>query len=442
MGKSYILEFIFGHKWAIYRPALNAMVEIVERVLDDPIAISQAFHGTQYNKYLSIDNTPVKNALLPSVDYPKLENTFEVRLIDNVAIIPVTGVIFPRRASVPMSFGAHTTLARLSHDINEALKSDLVKSIIMVYDSPGGEVTGVSEMASMIFKGNAQKSIISYVYGMGASAGYFLASAGSEIIASDMSEVGSLGVVAEWIDTTKREEKQGVKRHEIVSNLSPNKRPDLNTDEGAQQLQKVVDDLATVFVQAVAIHRGISFEEVLDKYGQGKMFVAKAAQEQGMIDRISTLDELIKEQTKLHKPSTYFQGGSFMNLTELKEQHPKLYQQVVDDAKLVGMEEGGRIGADEERARIKGIFGIKVKGYEELISENAFNPEMTSDKVSALILAEQEKKREQAGKDTTEDALDAAEQAKKIKQDDGSSSQAEEDAAVDQMVRGANTGRK
>lgn len=442
--KSYILEWIFGHKWAIYQPAMSAMIEIVERVLDDPEAIAKAFHGSQYERYITEDREPVKSALLPSADYPTLDNTYNVKVIDNVAILPVTGVIFPRSASVPMSFGAHTTLVRLSHDFNTALKTDDIKSMILVYDTPGGEITGVSEMAQMIFNARAQKKIISYIYGMGASAGFFLGAAGTEVVGSNTSEVGSIGVVAQWIDTTVMDEKKGIKRREVVSNVSPNKRLDPGTAQGEAQLQKVVDDLAVVFVEAVATYRGIAFQEVLDKYGQGKMFAAKAALEQGMIDRISTLEEILTEQRELNKSNSFFEGGSYMNLTELKEKHLVLYQQVTDDGKLAGMEEGEKIGAEEERKRIQGILDIKVQGYDELISENLFNPEMSADKVAALILKAQEEKRVKAGKDTTQDALDAAEQSKGIKQktDDAEVSKEEEAAVVKNMVAGGNTGRK
>lgn len=441
-NKSYILDYLFGQKWAIYQPALNAMIEIVERVLDDPVAIAKAFHGTQYNKYLSNDNEPVKGALLPSIDLPRLDNTFDVRLNGNVAIIPVTGVIFPRSASVPMSFGAHTTLARLSHDFNVALNSDVVKSIIMVYDTPGGDITGVSEMAQMIFRAREKKLVISYIYGMGASAGFFLSSAGKETVAGDTSEVGSIGVVAQWVDTSEMESKKGIQRHEIISNVSPNKRLDPSTTEGAKQLQKTVDDLAQVFVEAIAKHTGITFQEVLDKFGQGKMFVAKEAMERGMVDRISTLDEVILEQVELHKSNSFFEGSSFMNKAEFMAKHPELFKEVSDDAKLVGMEEGSKIGADAERVRIQSIHAIKAQGYESLVAENMFVSGMTADKVSALIVTAQEEKRVKVGEDTTKDALDAANQSKEVKQDGKETgSKEEEDAAVQNMVKGGNSGR-
>jgi len=64
MEHSKILEWIFSHKWAMYHPALSAMIGIVEQVLTDPVAIAQAFHGeAQASIYLSDDNVPVKNNL-------------------------------------------------------------------------------------------------------------------------------------------------------------------------------------------------------------------------------------------------------------------------------------------------------------------------------------------------------------------------------------------
>jgi hypothetical protein len=83
------------------------------------------------------------------------------------------------------------------------------------------------------------------------------------------------------------------KRYRFISSISPNKRPDLETDEGRASIQVIVDDLGAVFAKAVADGRGISIERVISTFGQGGLVVAARAKEAGMIDEIGTLEGLM-----------------------------------------------------------------------------------------------------------------------------------------------------
>lgn len=419
-----ILQFIFAHKWMMYQPALHALIDVVCKVTDNPEALARAFHGTNFEHYLTEDNIPKHHAFLSNADYPRLENTFSAYQVGDVAIIPVIGGIFPRASSVPMSYGANVKVDRFTHDFNTALNNDSIKTIINVYDSPGGEVTGVSETAQALFAARGQKKVISYVYGMAASAGYWWASSGSEVVASNTAEVGSIGVVASFLDYSEFDAKKGIKRHEVVSNLSPNKRPNLNTDEGRAQIQKTVDDLAFIFVETVAKHRGAKFEEVMENYGQGKMFVAKEALKNGMIDRISTLDALIQEvKSSTNNP---FTGGTYMNLAELQAKDPEGYKKLMDEAQE-------KVAAD---TKLKQEADAKAKAEADEKAKKAAEKE-------AAEKEEQAKKESQAGLNKEQQKLSSAlaDVGTKSSGDKGDTVTAEQKSFVDAAAKAMNAAR-
>jgi signal peptide peptidase SppA len=435
MEHTRILEWIFTHNWAMYRPALTAMIGIVEEVIKDPVAIAQAFHGQNASQYLDENGKGIQ-AINP-ISLTRLDGSYNVRVVETVAVITVSGVIFPRNTSVPSSYGAHTVLDRLGHDFDVALQSKSIKSIIMVYDTPGGEVTGISEMAEAISKGNKVKPIISYVYGMAASAGYFLAAPGKKIIASNTAQVGSIGVVSEYVDTSVADEKKGISRVQIVSNVSPNKRPDLTTPEGRAGIQKLVDDLASVFVSSIANYRNIKFEQVLTEFGQGGMLLAQQALDVGMIDRISTLDQVVAEQIENNDSINFNAGGIGMNAVELKENHPETYKKVFGDGKIEGIVDGEKSGITSENARIAAIEVIKAPGHEDIIAKNKMDITMTAEKISAIILQAQEEKRVAAAGAIVDDAVEVNNRGKGITQDSDEDVQAEEAAVVKNMVDGS-----
>ena len=102
--------------------------------------------------------------------------------------------------------------------------------------------------------------------------------------------VGSIGVVF----TLREKTGSGI---EIVSNVSPRKRPDISTEAGRSQIQKWADSLGEIFVDSVAVNRGISSKKVLDNFGQGDMLVGREALEAGMVDSITTFEALIAKLT-------------------------------------------------------------------------------------------------------------------------------------------------
>jgi len=101
--------------------------------------------------------------------------------------------------------------------------------------------------------------------------------------------------VMSYIDTSARDAKADVKRVEIVSSSSPDKRIDPNTDAGRAKVQAMVDALAEVFVSSVAKFRGVGTEKVLSDFGRGGVLVGAQAKSAGMADRIGSLDSVIAE---------------------------------------------------------------------------------------------------------------------------------------------------
>lgn len=213
-----------------------------------------------------------------------LQNARSVTLRDGVAVVPVSGPIM-RYANLFSEVSGATSLDMLARDFTAAAEDPAVKHIVLNIDSPGGQANGIAELAAMIRA--SSKPVTAYVDGTAASAAYWLASAAGRIVMSKTAMVGSIGAVLS-LDTRKREGAL-----EIVSSQSPNKRPDVTTDTGRAQIQSLIDSLAQVFVDDVAAYRGVSTDTVLEKFGQGAMFVGADAVARGMADQIGTLETLI-----------------------------------------------------------------------------------------------------------------------------------------------------
>jgi ClpP class serine protease len=213
----------------------------------------------------------------------------------SVAVLNVIGPLF-RRANLFTEFSGATSYDVLRRDLQVALESRDITSVLLNVDSPGGQANGCGELAKAIFE--ASKPVVAYVGGTAASGGYWLASAASEIVIDDSAALGSIGVIIGLTDRSAAEKATGVRRWDFVSSQSPLKRGDPDTPEGAGEYQRMADDMADVFLAAVARHRGTTPETVASDFGRGGVLVGTRALEAGMADRIGTFEETLDRLSK------------------------------------------------------------------------------------------------------------------------------------------------
>ena len=217
------------------------------------------------------------------------EDPLDVR--EGVAVIPVRGVLTRR---------SYWRGDRASHEwiggqVKLALERPDVERIVFEIDSPGGQVNGCEELATLIYEARGQKPMVSYVLGQASSAAYWIASAADRIVSGRMSMLGSIGVIWTYLDWSKYDAELGIEEISIVSSQSPNKDLDPKTEEGRALVQAMVDQLAGEFVADVARNRGVDEAKVISDFGRGWVLVGEKAVESGLADSIGRLEDAITE---------------------------------------------------------------------------------------------------------------------------------------------------
>ena len=266
---------ILNSPWAITPPALMEIAEVYKTHLrGDKIDIPTV----EARLGRSLDNEP---------------NNYAV--VDGVAVIELVGAIAKRmNLFSQISGGASTQLADSA--IKQALADTDVKGIILNIDSPGGTVDGTFELADMIYASRGDKPIVAFADGLMASAAYAIGSAADAIyISGDTAAIGSIGVVATHVDVSEAEKKLGVKTTEITAGRYKriSSSYEALTEDGRDEIQAQVDELYSVFVDRVATFRGVSTETVLEDMADGRLFIGQQAIKAGLVDGVSTLDDLI-----------------------------------------------------------------------------------------------------------------------------------------------------
>lgn len=310
-----------------------------------------AMEESALNKYLSIyDNAALHEAInkyAGQVDY----KTYDVSYHGSVGVIHISGII-SRHADMLASFlgMGSAAIENIAKDFQSLLDNDEVKSIILDFDTPGGAITGVNELAEIIYNARGIKPIKAYVTGLACSAGYFLASACDEIIIDEMGQVGSIGVMRV---VSKSNEKSVI----FKSSQSPMKNIEAESELGKAEYQSKVDYLASIFIDKVAKYRGITSDEVINRGNKGGVLVGAVAVAAGLADRLGSMDQLIIELNNINKKENYKEKNMPENLKEQAE------EKAVDTAQI----EANAVAA--ERKRVAELMAIQVPGCEKLVQE-------------------------------------------------------------------------
>lgn len=283
---SAVLAAIRGQMWAILPEYLAAIEALALRGLDTDVLRLLAEDGHKDRLALSLEAVAAVGAPLQGARMSTIR--------DGTAVVPVLGPIFPRANMVNSSAGG-TSLDAIMRDFRTAEASTDVDRIVMLYDTPGGVVSGVGEAAAAI-RGSA-KPVTAFVTGNAASLGYWLASQAGDIVAEPASALGSIGVAA----SVSRQEQPGTDgrmTYEFASSGAPLKRPDVTSDEGKAEFQTMLDAMEQTFIADIAAGRKVSAAQVRADFGRGGMLPAAKAVEVGMADRIGTLESLLGGNTR------------------------------------------------------------------------------------------------------------------------------------------------
>jgi len=176
-----------------------------------------------------------------------------------------------------------------------------IKAIILRVNSPGGGVAASEEIYREVkrIRSEKKKKIVVSIETVGASGAYYVASASDKIYADEGSIVGSIGVIAQWVnyeDLMKWAKLKDVvlKTGEFKDTGNPAR--DLTPAERAY-MQSLIDNMFGQFVKAVSDGRGLKYDDV-KSIADGKVWTGQEAQAMKLIDGIGDFQAVVSDTAK------------------------------------------------------------------------------------------------------------------------------------------------
>ena len=190
--------------------------------------------------------------------------------------------------------------------IDQAVKSRRVKAIVLRVDSPGGSALSSDIIWKALINAKKEKPLVVSMGNVAASGGYYLAVAGDEIYANDMTITGSIGVFAtvpnvEGFTNSIGINVQHVETHKNALGYSVFKSPE---GDFRASIKEGIEYVYDTFKQRVADGRGLSLEAVED-IAQGRVWTGKQALENGLVDGLGGMDQALAAAARLAEIEEY-----------------------------------------------------------------------------------------------------------------------------------------
>ena len=193
-----------------------------------------------------------------------------------------------------LSFIGGTSYINLKQSVRAAVADPKVETILLSVDSPGGSVDGLAEIGDELFKVRQSKPIVAQVDGMAASAAYYIASQANQIFSHRMDEIGSIGTRLMLYDFSDAFADEGVEAVAIDTGefKSAGAMGTKITESQRDYFQGIVNNYFDDFLSVIIRGRGMSKKD-LSAIADGRMFTAKDAVANGLIDGIQTFEETV-----------------------------------------------------------------------------------------------------------------------------------------------------
>ena len=200
-----------------------------------------------------------------------------------VAVVEIHGVI-----------GSQIRSTNYSRVFESIAKNKSHRAMLLDIDSPGGSASASEALHRSIERVAEIKPVFAFIRGMGASGGYYLCCAASQIFAMPTSLVGSIGVIYMRPVLEQLLGRAGVE----ISIFKGGKYKDMTgfwrspTSEEAERLQWLIDEIYENFVQAVVKGRSLP-DETVRELATGEVITGQRAVQEGLIDHLGDFTDAL-----------------------------------------------------------------------------------------------------------------------------------------------------
>src|SRR5579885_2307506 len=211
------------------------------------------------------------------------------------------GLSFGNRIGVVDLEGVILSPTTVVQQLKDFGDDDSIKAIILHVNSPGGGVAASEEIYREVkrLRDDKKKRVVVSIETVGASGAYYVSSATNKIYADNGSIVGSIGVIAQWVNyggllQWAHLKDITMKAGEFKDTGSPTREM---TPAEREYLQGMIDNMHAQFIAAVADGRKMKLEDV-KSIANGKVWTGQQALPMKLVDQLADFQSAVEDTAK------------------------------------------------------------------------------------------------------------------------------------------------
>jgi signal peptide peptidase SppA len=221
--------------------------------------------------------------------------------LDRVMPMPPVVSLVRLEGVIAAGAGRRTlNIAALEPILSRAIKLPRRAAVALSINSPGGSAAQsalIGRRIRQLAEENGVK-VIAFVEDAAASGGYWLACAADEIIATEASIVGSIGVIYAGFGFQEAITRIGIERRVHTAGASKSVLDPFQAEkpEDVAKLAVLQSDIHAQFKNWVKLRRGMKLKGGDDALFNGEFWTGTQARELGLIDGLGTLHGVLEER--------------------------------------------------------------------------------------------------------------------------------------------------
>ncbi len=210
-------------------------------------------------------------------------------ITDKIAVIDVDGLMINRQKWGLIQKGENP-VSLFVEKLDRARNDRYVKAVVLRLNSPGGTVGASDIMYHKLreFRQKSNKPVVACMLSIATSGAYYLACGCDGIVAQPGSVTGSIGTIVQTISLAGTMEKLGIKAVAIKSGELKDIASPLHdlSEEEREVLQGIITQFYEQFLEVVTDGRKKLEQQKLRELADGRVYTAKEALEEGLIDKV------------------------------------------------------------------------------------------------------------------------------------------------------------
>lgn len=211
-----------------------------------------------------------------------------------VAVVHIAGTLVTGRGGQRGLMGTSVGAETISKALARAADDDTISAIVVRINSPGGSAFASDQIWREIKRAADKKPLLASIGDVGASGGYYVASAAHHIMAQPATMTGSIGIVLFKPNLSGLLGRLGIGTETLARGRYARI---MDVTKGLDRaelalIRTQMDRIYRLFLKRVATGRGMEVDEA-DEVGGGRVWTGRQALDLGLIDELGGLGDAI-----------------------------------------------------------------------------------------------------------------------------------------------------